>query len=367
MTRRLAALTCVALLAAAQQTATQTAGDPVAALIPQLADGRVRLTRDGESGYLRSLLTALDVPVSSQSLTFLSSALQQRRVNANNPRAVYFNDSVVVGWVRGGFIELIAQDPQRGLQFYSLEQDRAGAPALVRESARCVGCHRSRGGGVAALQVRPTHARPFEDRFGGWYVTGRHGSARHFGNWDIWEAGPPPAGTNLFNWDSLAGKIDLAGYPSPYSDIVALMVMQHRADVTNAMNRLRDSRADGDVAALVERMVFADELPLTAAIRGTSRFAEQFQAQGPRDGRGRSLRDLDLTRGLMRYPCSYLIYSPQFDALPAPVKAAVYRRLWDVLSGSDHDAKYARLTPASRRAVIEILRDTRRDLPRYYF
>jgi hypothetical protein len=366
MTRRLAALTCLALLATAPQTATQTAGDPVAALIPQLADGRVRLTKNGESGYLRSLLAALDVPVSSQSLTFVSSALQLRRVNANNPRALYFNDSVVVGWVRGGFIELIAQDPRRGLQFYSLE-DRPGPPALVRESARCAGCHRSRGGGVAALQVSPTHARAFEDRFGGWYVTGRHGAATHFGNWDIWEAGPPPPGTSLFNWDSLTGKVDLAGYPSPYSDIVALMVMQHRAHVTNAMNRVRDSGADGDVMALVDRMVFADERPLTAAIRGTSGFAEEFQAQGPRDGKGRSLRDLDLTSRLMRHPCSYLIYSPQFDALPAPTKAAVYRRLWGVLSGSDRDAKYARLTPASRRAVIEILRDTKRDLPRYYF
>jgi hypothetical protein len=288
-------------------------------------------------------------------------------VNAGNPRALYFNDSVVVGWVRGGFIELIAQDPQRGLQFYSLEQDRPGPPALARESARCVGCHQSRGAGVPALQVTPTHARAFADRFGGWYVTGHHGSAAHFGNWDIWEAGPPPPGTSLFNWESLTGKVDLAGYPSPYSDIVALMVMQHRAHVTNAMNRVRQSGAEGDVVALVDRMVFADELPLTAAIRGTSGFAEEFQALGPRDGKGRSLRDLDLTRGLMRYPCSYLIYSPQFDALPAPVKAAVYRRLWDVLSGAGGETKYARLTPASRRAVVEILRGTRRDLPPYYF
>ena len=272
----------------------------------------------------------------------------------------------MVGWVRGGFIELVAQDARRGLQFYSLE-DRGGSPALVRESARCVGCHQARAGGIASLQVSATHARAFEDRFGGWYVTGRHGSAKHFGNWDFWEAGPPPPGTSLFNWESLAGKVELAGYPSPYSDIVALMVMQHRAHVTNAMNRVRERGAAGDVAALVDRMVFADERPLTAAIRGTSGFAEQFQAQGPRDGKGRSLRDLDLTRGLMRYPCSYLIYSPQFDALPAPVQAAVYRRLWEVLSGGDRDAKYGRLALASRRAAIDILRATKRGLPAYYF
>jgi hypothetical protein len=329
--RLLTAVGIVALLGT--HGAAQT-GDPVAELARRIDAGTVRLTRDGESGYLGSLLKALDIPVSSQSLVFLSSALQLKRVNAGNPRALYFNDSVIVGWVRGGFIELIAQHPVQGLRFYTLEQGGSARPALVRETGRCVGCHRSaRTGGIPALQVSATHARAFDDRFGGWYVTGHHGTARHFGNWDLWGAGPPPAGTTLFNWESLEGKLDLTGYLSPYSDIVALMVMQHRAHITNSLNRVRASGDQEAIATLVDRLLFVDELPLTAPIRGTSGFAEEFQALGPRDKQGRSLRDLDLTQGLMRYPLSYMIYSPQFDALPAGTKGAIYKRAWDVLSG----------------------------------
>jgi hypothetical protein len=123
---------------------------------------------------------------------------------------------------------------------------------------------------------------------------------------------------------------------------------------------------DQAIAALVDRMLFVDELPLTAPIRGTSGFAEEFQALGPRDRKGRSLRDLDLTQGLMRYPLSYMIYSPQFDALKPPIRTAIYRRLWTVLSGADRDAQYARLSSSTRAAVVEILRDTRRGLPEYF-
>jgi hypothetical protein len=368
MRRRLAALSCIALLASGQRAATQPGDDPVAALIRKIDSGSVRLTSEGESRYLRSLLKALGVPESSQSLVFVSSALQARRVTATNPRALYFNDSVTVGWVRGGFIELVAQDPRLGLRFYSLDDNGRGKPALVQEDARCVFCHASGAtGGVPVLRVPPAHTRAFEDRFGGWYVTGNHGSAKHFGNWDIWEAGPPPAGTPLFNLESLRGRFDLTGYLTPYSDIVAQMVMQHRDHISNSLNRLGATPTPGDIATIVDRLLLVDELPLSAPIRGTSGFAEEFQALGPRDGKGRSLRDLDLKKGLLRYPCSYMIYAPQFDALPAPNRAAVYKRLWDILSGADRSPQYARLSSAARTAVIEILRETKQGLPRYFF
>ncbi|HET9359538.1 MAG TPA: hypothetical protein VFO58_07305, partial [Vicinamibacterales bacterium] len=97
--------------------------------------------------------------------------------------------------------------------------------------------------------------------------------------------------------------------------------------------------------------------------RGTSGFAERFSALGPRDGKGRSLRDLDLERRLLRYPCSYMIYSDAFAALVPAAKDAVYRRMWRVLSGAETAAKYAKLSAADRRAVVEILRETKSDLP----
>ena len=112
--------------------------------------------------------------------------------------------------------------------------------------------------------------------------------------------------------------------------------------------------------------MFVYETPLPDKIRGSSGFAEKFSALGPADGKGRSLRQLDLDRRLMRYPCSYMIYSDAFDALPAAAKDPVYRRMWQVLSGQDKSERYATLVLADRRAIVEILRDTKKDLPEYF-
>jgi hypothetical protein len=105
---------------------------------------------------------------------------------------------------------------------------------------------------------------------------------------------------------------------------------------------------------------------MAGKVRGTSGFSERFSAQGPRDGAGRSLRELDLTRRLMKYPCSYMIYSEAFDGMPEAAKGAVYRRMWRVLSGEERDARYGRLTAGDRSAVIGILRETKIGLPEYW-
>jgi len=80
--------------------------DPVAQLSRRLQDGSVQLKTDGPSGYLRSVLDALDVPVESQIALFVPDSVQARRINPGNPRTLFFNDNVIVGWVRGGFIEI---------------------------------------------------------------------------------------------------------------------------------------------------------------------------------------------------------------------------------------------------------------------
>jgi len=120
------------------------------------------------------------------------------------------------------------------------------------------------------------------------------------------------------------------------------------------------------VREFVDYLLFVDKEPLTAAIKGTSGFAEKFAAGGPRDGGGGSLRQLDLERRLIRYPCSYMIYSAAFRALLDEARYAVYRRMWDILSGNDASPKNARLSAMDRRAVVEILGDTLADLPRDY-
>ena len=78
-----------------------------------------------------------------------------------------------------------------------------------------------------------------------------------------------------------------------------------------------------------------------------------------------SLRELDLQTRVLKYPCSYLIYSPAFDALPAESKDAIYARLAAVLTGKVSDARYRHLSASDRQAILEILRDTKTDFAPY--
>ena len=96
-------------------------------------------------------------------------------------------------------------------------------------------------------------------------------------------------------------------------------------------------------------------------------FTERFSSEGPRDGEGRSLHELDLTRRLLKYPCSYLIYSPAFDGLPTVAKDSIYQRMWQVLSGEEQGERYQKaLSFEDRQAVTQILIDTKPDLPKYF-
>src|SRR5688572_9169936 len=117
------------------------ANDPVAALDRKLRSGEIRLDADGPAGFLRSVLAALKVPIESQVLVFSKTSFQARRINPHNPRAIYFNDTVAVGWVRGGeVLEFVGQDPQLGAIFYTLSQAPTGTLQFQRNDA-CVTCH----------------------------------------------------------------------------------------------------------------------------------------------------------------------------------------------------------------------------------
>ena len=173
---------------------------------------------------------------------------------------------------------------------------------------------------------------------------------------------------------SLAGRFDTTGYPTPHSDIVALMMLEHQSRLLNLMARagweerigLDAGAREPGIRELVDYLLFVDETPLPGPVRGTSRFSQTFENQGPRDTRGRSLRELECRTRMMRYPCSFLIYSEPFDALPPKTRAAVYERMWAILSGAVQDSRYQRLSPSDREAIVEILRDTKPDLPAYF-
>src|SRR4051812_45843471 len=93
---------------------TQTPpNDAVAALNRAIASGSVPFRFDPATGFLKSAMDALAVPVESQALVFSETSQQAPLIKPRNPRAIYFNDTVAIGWVRGGdLLELAAQDPE---------------------------------------------------------------------------------------------------------------------------------------------------------------------------------------------------------------------------------------------------------------
>jgi hypothetical protein len=370
----------------------------VDALNARAQAGQVSLPYDDTTGYLKPVLDALNVSVDSQIAVFSKTSLQSQIIQPRNPRVIYFNDSVAVAWVRGGFIEIAAHDPAQGAVFYRVLRATAGPPAMFRDNG-CLQCHNSFATlGVPGFLAKSVpsaldgnalpwlgnyltdHRSPIAERWAGWFVTGKAGTSRHLGN-------APVADRNIddvkiedanLNLGDLRSRFDTSGYLSPHSDVVALLVFDHQLRMMNLLTRIgwqartlaHDGRSEAailtglrDVATeTVNYMLFVDEAPLSG-VSGTSGFAESFSRRGPRDSKGRSLRDLDLKQRLFTHPCSYMIYSDAFEQLPPAAKRAIYAQLWDVLSGAVRAPKYARLSVVDRDRIIEILRETKKDLP----
>ena len=385
--------------------ATAPLNNAVADVNRKLQAGTIQLSFDGRSGFLRSALDALQLPVDSQLLVFSRASLQGKQIDEQNPRAVFFNDRVALGWVRGGdIIEVAAHDESAGVVFYTLDQ-RADAPnpPQFKRAFICLGCHMAGDTlGVPGLLMfsttRPDPAQGFSlprfvdqtdslgRRFGGWFVTGSTGSTTHMGN-DV----PALDGRGSREISSVEGLFDADGYRTLSSDVVAHLVFTHQIGMTNLLTRAgwQARAADptlhppftaapgeedrialmmtGVASEVVDHLLFVDEAKLTSKVRGLSGFAERFSTSGPRDRKGRSLYDLDLNQRLLKFPCSYLIYSPAFDALPPRAKDPIYRRLWEVLSGQERSERYQMaLSHADRESIVEILRDTKKDLPGYF-
>ena len=386
---------------------SKTLTDQITLLNRQLEQGRVQLEYEPQHGYLKSVLKLLGVPENSQTLVFSKTSLQFQHIGPKTPRALYFNDNVYVGQVQNAkSLELIAFDATQGAVFYVLGEQKEEKPRFERAQLDCVQCHIAAGTrripGVVVRSVLTSaagnpkggaplftmgHETPLEDRWGGWYVTGSALSQKHIGNYQ----GPNGTGGFGQNLPQLSGLIDTTRYLTPHSDIVAHLVLAHQTQMhnyiteTNYRYRLglhadqlqaaKDgvalkgpsentrSQYEASAEATVRYLLFSGEVPLTAPVEGSSAFAAEFAALGPKDRQGRSLRDFDLKKRIFKFPCSYLIYSDAFDALPGPAREYILRRLFEVLTGRDQSEDFATLTPEVRRGILEILVDTKPGLP----
>ena len=392
-----------------------TPTDPVARLQRRVDSGELTLEFEPSLGYLPAILRALNIPTSSQSLVFSKTSFQFTQIAPGRPRALYFNDDVYVGYVQGSqTLEFAASDPKLGAVFYTLEEDEKVQPRFQREIYFCLICHESSTitGGVPgfmtvsvlpekegnAIRSAPAFAMsdqtPFSERWGGWYVTGTHGTQRHRGN-TVFSLNAPSMLSRMdwskgANRTTLDEQVDTSRYLTPHSDIVALIALNHQTRIHNLITRanyetlraiehekpygetqpgepyssITMERIRASVDPLVRGMFFVNEAPLTDSVRGVSGFTADFEKSGVRDSRGRSLKDLDLKRRFLRYPLSYLIYSDAFDALPGPAKDYFYERARNILSGAADITEFRHLSAEDRAAIREILEDTKPDFVR---
>jgi hypothetical protein len=323
--------------------------DVVTSLQRELTAGAGALAFEEPQGYLRALLDRLQVPVESQVLLFSKTGIQHPFTTPENPRALYFNDRVVVGYIPGApLVEMASHDPKQGVIFQTLKQD-AGEPEFARPD-RCLTCHVSGNSlSVPGMLVRSMSTAPdgrpmpqdgsfvidhrsrLDQRWAGWYVSGAAASVQHMGR-------------------TIGPGLDLSAYPLPTSDIAALLVFDHQGRAINLLTRLgwetrvaaAEGRPDftkGDLGDILKEAVdyflFVGETPLASPVQPASAFAKAFSSAGPRDRLGRSLRELDLQMRLFKYRCSYMIYSPAFDALPAEARAAFLAQMRAALTDAD--------------------------------
>lgn len=378
------------------------ADDAISRLQEKLDRGEAALEFDAKQGYLPSLLKQLDIHADSQTLVFSKTSFQAPKISPRSPRALYFNDEAAIGLVPSGdVLELTALDPNQGINFYTIERKKTEKPRFLRRSQECLNCHLLANTlyvpGLLATSVIPRpdgsprfsaaalvvdHRTPLDQRWGGWFVTGKSGDLRHRGN----SIAPNPDQPTVFdlrnnqNLTTLTDRVDTSPYLLPTSDLIALMTLEHQNRMTSFLTRLnwevRVAQQEGRMAEFESRlkflvdeavsyMLFREEARILEPMSGSSTFAATFPQRGPRDKKGRSLREFDLQTRVFRYPLSYMIYSPAFDALPGMVKDRLYKELFDALTSKP--AEGANALPADvRAAIVEIVAETKPGVPAYW-
>ncbi len=358
---------------------------------------------------LKAFLKSFEIPQDSQTLVFSKTSLQISRITPSNPRAIYFSDDAYFGWVPGGIYELTLNDPELGLVFYEVDPFHK----RIRRNRDCLSCHGgSRTGGWPGVLIRSVfpkedghpmgqagghvtrHESPIEERWGGWYVTGKHGESRHMGN----EIASSTGSEAFIDREKGANVTDLGGYFDKSlhlradSDIVSLMVLEHQCEMHNRLSRgmLRIRKwahrqaefqrmmgelvsdeptgtlltvLNGETERIVEYLLFSEEIRLPEeGIEGTDDFEKSFRTNRKEDAKGRSLKDFNLDSRLFEYRCSYMIYSEAFELMPDMLKRSVYKLLFEVLESDDPPEGFSHLPSRERRAIREILLETKPEI-----
>ncbi len=375
---------------------TRELNDPLTRIKEDLESGSIQLDRSGDLPFLRSLLEVLEISPETQMLLFSTTSLQLRYINPRNPRALFFNEDVYLGYIPGGKIEIVSIDPAAGGIYYIFDIPRGDTPIRVERSNRCMNCHAAReigrvpglliqsvipgtrGGSLESFRQEETgHGIPLTERFGGWYVTGETGITNHWGNTigqfingEINRIPTPPG--KHFSFDK---------YPAAHSDLLTQMVHEHQVGFVNrtieaayvarkithesggGIGSNEAAQLDALASGLARYLLFADEAPLPKPVRGEAGFIKAFSRTRKADPQGRSLKDFQLRTRMFKHRCSYMIYSRAFQGLPENLKQRVYHFLGAALNTGAPRPDYAYLPDDEKRAIREILKATVPGLP----
>jgi hypothetical protein len=358
---------------------------------------------EGQLGYglkaLEFVLKELNVPKESQVLVFSKTSLQNARITPQTPRCLYFSENAYVGYVPGGTIEVIIQDPVLGPVFYVVEPDRDGAIKIERDTNRCLSCHAtSRTENVPGMLIRSVyadeeghpilqlgthdvaHETALADRWGGWYATGKT-SLPHLGNRVFKE--DSDLMPSIISIKSVEGKVDVTSYLMPTSDVVALLVLEHQTKMHNLINaasmnyrrsvyfmKILDPDADltnsssSDIAEngakdIVNYLFFKDEADLGDGVEGDAQFQQAFVKRFPKSKEGNSLAEFRLYGRIFKNRCSYMVYSDAFKGMPALLREKVIARMKRVVAGEEKGFEYLKKSELKR--IDTILRETLAD------
>ena len=381
--------------------------DPMSALVRDLSSGRRRFAESEKEGraLVERLLKELNIPASSQVLVFSKTSLQKRAVHPGNPRAIYFNDDVYLGWMPGGRVEIGSVDPELGSVFYfQRDFDEDPEKPLFHRDRVCIQCHAGSPTnflpGPMGMSVFPNelgravrsvdsfelsgHEIPFHDRWGGWYVSGKQGAMRHMGN-TLAERTAGEVTIDREKHVNLVGFADFfpeEKYPAKGSDLLALLILDHQIGMhyrlMEAHYRVRQAlwdkentpegeepRSDYETElsesadTVLRYLFFCDEAALGAeTVAGDSTYRDTFLAAKVPTKDGRSLRDLRLQERIFEYRCSYMIYNAAFTALPGVLKQAIFSRMRTVLKSDSSVEGFEHLGTGEKRAILEILTET---------
>lgn len=375
--------------------------DRFAQLLARIEKGEVTIDTSSDHAMLRSLLTALKIPVSSQILVFSASSLQSEIINPRNPRALYFNEDSYVGYVPGGVLEVAAADPEIGPVFYVFNRMQpGGAFPRVERGTKCFNCH----GGTATKRLpgliaesllvsqagssletyrrdEQGHQIPLENRFGGWHLTGKHHISGHKANVFGLLTGGRTQKTEVIPGETWS----LDKHLLPTSDILPHLVHEHQIGFENRLVRgiylvrqlkhdrkgMLGSAEQAEIDAWAQEfaryVLFADEAKFPReGIEGDAQYARDFLEDRRPSRRGLALKDLDLKTRLFKHRCSFMLYTETWKHAPKELKERVYFRMAEGLRDAQPNPALAHLPVEERRAIREILKETMTDLPSWW-